>query len=434
MSHSAGPDPYSPHTGSTEWAPLHYDLDLTVKLGGNRLDGVAKILLEALVPLKRVELDLVGLGVTKASVDGKKTGFKATPGKVKVELPHKLAPGERVTVAVTYGGSPGPRLGPWGDVGWEELDDGVLVAGQPDGASTWFPCNDTARAKATYAVSVSTDADYRAVANGRLVGHRRRSSRETFSYIMDEPMSPYLATLQIGRYREVTLAPTARVLVPAELQVRATTAFAKQAAMVAALEGVFGPYPFSEPYTALVTADELEIPLEAQGLSIFGRNHLSTEWEAQRLIAHELAHQWFGNSVTAASWRDTWMHEGFACFAEWVWSESSGGWPVRRRAHAAWEGLAKKPQDLVIGDPGAEDMFDDRVYKRGALAVYALLLAAGDDAHGLLAGWCTRNRFEVVTREDFEDYLRSVSPGGVDLVEVIRPWLDEENLPAFPER
>ena len=94
--------------------------------------------------------------------------------------------------------------------------------------------------------------------------------------------------------------------------------------MIALFEGLFGPYPF-DAYTVVVTDDDLEIPLEAQGLSVFGANHMDGRRGSERLVAHELAHQWFGNSLTVGLWRDIWLHEGFACYAEWLWSEASGG-------------------------------------------------------------------------------------------------------------
>ena len=93
--------------------------------------------------------------------------------------------------------------------------------------------------------------------------------------------------------------------------------------MMAVFTRRFGPYPFSQ-YTVVVTDDEPEIPLEAQGIATFGANYATTDWQSERLVAHELAHQWFGNSLTVRSWRDIWLHEGFACYAEWLWSEESG--------------------------------------------------------------------------------------------------------------
>ena len=112
-----------------------------------------------------------------------------------------------------------------------------------------------------------------------------------------------------------------------------------------------------------------------------------------RLVAHELSHQWFGNSLTLGSWQDIWLHEGFACYAEWIWSEESGGPSAHERAEEHHEKLADLDQDLVLADPGPELMFDDRVYKRGALTLHALRLTVGDDAFfALLRGWTDRAR------------------------------------------
>ena len=113
----------------------------------------------------------------------------------------------------------------------------------------------------------------------------------------------------------------------------------------------FGPYPFDR-YTVVVADDPLEIPLESQTMSTFGTNHLSRGWEAQRLVAHELAHQWFGNAVTAASLADIWLHEGFACYAEWLWSEASGRTTVDEEAERHHAVMLRRPQDLVLSDPG----------------------------------------------------------------------------------
>jgi aminopeptidase N len=178
-----------------------------------------------------------------------------------------------------------------------------------------------------------------------------------------------------------------RTLTPSDVDDGFEAAFGRQPEMMSAFIGWFGPYPF-DGYTAVVTADDLEIPLESQTLSTFGRNFCREDWHAVRLVAHEMAHQWFGNALTLRRWQDIWLHEGFACYAEWLWSEASGAETADHWARHHHERLADLDQDLVLGDPGPELMFDDRVYKRGALTLHALRLTVGDEAFfALLKDW-----------------------------------------------
>ncbi len=137
-------------------------------------------------------------------------------------------------------------------------------------------------------------------------------------------------------------------------------------------------------------------------MATFGANWLPGDRRHERLVAHELAHQWFGNSLTLGAWRDIWLHEGFACYAEWLWSEASGGWSTDRHARDHHRRLARLEQDLVVGDPGPDAMFDDRVYKRGALTLHALRLVLGDAAFfGLLRSWVAAHADGTVTTADF---------------------------------
>ncbi|MDQ4502642.1 M1 family metallopeptidase [Sinomonas sp. ASV322] len=439
------PDPYTPGHGTAAYRVRRYDLDLDVRLASNRLSGQARIRAEAREKLDTVSLSLAGLRVTKVFVDGAKPAKSAQRGDQLVVTPRNRIPkGRAFDLEIRYEGSPRPIDGRWGEVGWEELDDGVLVAGQPVGAPTWFPCNDHPSQKAAFRIAVTADAGYRVVSNGVLTSRRTRSSRETWVYDQPEPMSPYLATVLIGRYRDLELgrlpdrgSGRVRVLaaVPPELRAEAATGLKDQVRMVKLFSELFGPYPFRD-YTVVVTEDELEIPLEAQSLSIVGRNHIKRTWEAQRLLAHELAHQWFGNSVTVRCWADIWLHEGFACYAEWLWSEEAGIAPVKERAAAAWKLLATKPQDLLIGVPGPDHMFDDRVYKRGALALHAVRRAVGDDRFfRSLRAFASEYRHGLASTADFVEILDRVCAGArkFDAAAVLRPWLYQRALPAPPK-
>lgn len=426
-------DDYTKHHGSATYTVENYDLELTCKLASNLLTGKAVLRIRALKDTSVIALNLHALRILKATCQGKKLPVVKRHHRMEVTLPGKLAAGEHTELTLRYTGTPRVQDGVWGEVGWEELTDGVLVSGQPTGAPTWFPCNDHPSHKSTYRFSITTDAGYRAVANGALLEQRRAASRDTWVYEQREPMASYLATVQIGRYTEIPFDNEHHLVAYAvpgmELKVRG--AFGNQGTMAEVFERHFGPYPF-ENYKIVVVNDELEIPLEAQGLSIFGTNHLSLEWDAQRLIAHEFAHQWWGNSLTLRRWKDIWLHEGFACFSEWVYSEAAGVMSMKDRAQLAWELLNDQAQDLTIGDPGSADMFDDRVYKRGALALYSLKCALGEATfYSMLQDWVAIRRHEHVDTDGFIAHAQGVTQT-VDVAHLLNLWLYEQELPSLP--
>ncbi len=246
-------------------------------------------------------------------------------------------------------------------------------------------------------------------------------------------MATYLATVQIGRYQEQVLATAPVPIIsvrPATLAARVDDALARQVEMMSFFGRLFGPYPFGQ-YTVVHTADALEIPIESQGLSSFGANHASTDWSNQRLVAHELAHQWFGNSLTLRNWRDIWLHEGFACYSEWLWSEQAGIRTADQQAATHWTRLSKLPQDVVLTDPGPCRMFDDRIYKRGALALHALRLHLGDASFfELLRSWTGGNRYGTVTTGMFLSHVSEMA--GHPATKILDPWLFTAPLPTLP--
>lgn len=426
-------DEYLPQNGNRGYRVSRYELDLEYKVESNRLVGKAKITAVTTATIAKFSFDLgPALRVSKVSVNGSRSvKFSQQRGKLKITPAKPVPSGAALVVTIQYAGIPKPINGFWGEVGWDELTEGSIVASQPNGAASWFPCDDHPVSKASYGITITTDSPYYAVANGTLVRKQTRASRTTWVYEQPEPMATYLATIQIGPYSQHTTSAgpvVMKAVLPHRLRRNFDHDFGRQTDMMDTFVRLYGPYPFAS-YTVVVTDDDLEIPVEAQGLSIFGANHCSGTRYFERLVAHELAHQWFGNSLTLGKWKDIWLHEGFACYSEWIWAENSGGSSAQdkaRRVHTMQRGL---PRDLILADPGPDKLFDDRVYKRGALTLHALRTTIGDDKFfGLIQEWTSKYRYSTVSTADFTDLA---SRFGCPRT-LWESWLDSEQLPPLP--
>ncbi|WP_405413052.1 M1 family metallopeptidase [Streptomyces decoyicus] len=437
-----GTDPYFPDHGDTRYRVHRYELDLDYRPVSNRLSGSARLsALAGPAPLADIALDLAAFRIQRVLLDSRTVRYTHRAGKLRIRPAEALAPGTAFTVEVRYTGNPKPVRSPWGGLGWEELTDGALVASQPVGAPSWYPCNDRPADKASYRVSITAPSPYTVVAGGRLLTRTTRASSTTWVYEQPAPTSTYLVTVSIGNYTAVPLTgpdpangqhppvPQAAHL-PARLLPEFTEDFGRQNRMMQFFQDMFGPYPFGE-YTVVVADEELEVPVEAQGMATFGTNHLDGARTSERLIAHELAHQWFGNSVSVADWQHIWLNEGFAKYAEWLWSEHAGGRTAATHAAAAHQLLATLPQNLLPADPGKKLMFDDRLYERGGLTVHALRCALGGDAFfRMLKDWTRKHRHGAVRTADFTTHAQQYT--AAPLEGLFDAWLREPALPPLP--
>ncbi|WP_250008176.1 M1 family metallopeptidase [Actinoplanes sp. M2I2] len=427
------PDPYLPGHGNGGYRVLHYDLDLDYRILTNRLAGKATVTARTTQPLSRFSLDLGAFRIQDVRVDGRRAGWTHRAGKLRVKPEKAIDHGSVFRVEVRYAGTPVPVSGRWGDLGWDELTDGVLVASQPDGSPSWFPCNDRPDDKATFLVTVTAASPYTVVVTGDPVSRRRGAGTTTWVYERNEPTSPYLMSVQIGRYELVELAPgpvVQRAAIPPRLRTIFRHDFGRHGEIMTALERLFGPYPFRE-YVVVVADDDLDDPVEAQGMAVFGRNHLDGRRTHERLVAHELAHQWFGNSLTVADWRHIWLNEGFATYAEWLWSSVSGGPSADIHATRWHIWLLSHPATVTVADPGVDRMFDPLVYKRGALTLHALRTTIGDPAFfALLRSWVAEHQHRTVTTAQFRAHAQRFAAEPLD--DLFTAWLDRPALPPLP--
>jgi aminopeptidase N len=193
--------------------------------------------------------------------------------------------------------------------------------------------------------------------------------------------------------------------------------------MIAFLEETFSLYPFNSS-GAIVDDDSVGYALETQTRPVYSRV------ARESTVVHELAHQWFGNAVSPERWQDIWLNEGWATYAEWLWSEDSGGDPAQASFDAVMEIPADDPfWDLVIADPGPLGLFQGAVYDRGAATLHALRVKVGDQAFFEAAQeWLERYDDSTGTTEDFEAVYEEVS--GQDLDSFFDVWLRTPSKPT----
>ncbi|WP_169747904.1 M1 family metallopeptidase [Pseudonocardia acaciae] len=429
-------DPYFPTDGNVGYDVEHYDLQLSYQPGDDDLDGTATIRLAATQRLTGFSFDF-GLDASSVTVDGRPATFSKKDAKLVVTPPEPLAERQRATVAVRYHGTPSEvRVN--GEKIWKTNRDGAVSVSEPHYATAWFPCNDHPLDKATYDVAVTVPDGTQALSNGLFLGSSPADGGRTrWSWRGTHPQASYLAFLAIGHYEiDNGTTPEGRPIIIAydrrlssEVRAAAQASVSRTHEVVTWASSLFGPYPF-EAEGAVVAADEEEDAEEFQTRPVYLGGEFATGPD-MNVVVHENAHQWFGDTVSPHGWRDIWLNEGFATYAEWMWSEHTGQATARDLAAKAYR--AHSADDdywlLAPGDPGADRLLDRPVYTRGAMTLQALRDAVGDDAFfTILRTWVSEHRYANGTTEQFVELAERVS--GKSLKALFQAWLFTKERPA----
>lgn len=423
-------DPLFPQLGNAGYAVDHYTLDLSVDVATNTLTSTATILAQASIALDRFHLDFHGLTIEEVTVNEESATYSRDNGELIVEPASTIAAGDPFTINVYYFGQPEPLpLAMLGEIGWLQRNGGILVVSQPVGAATWFPANDHPQDKATYTIRITVPRPYVAASNGLLAEVIETETGRTYVWEVINPMASYLATVAIDQFEVRTQEGPGGLpilnFIGVELPIEAVEALERTPEMIEFLEARIGPYPF-ESYGAIVA--DLHFSLETQTRSIISLGHLLGPRE--EVVMHELAHQWFGNSLSLAQWQDMWLNEGFATYISWLWAEHTrGAETFDRIVRGSYQApFLAKP----AGTPTADTLFHQTVYVRGALTLHALRLRVGDDIfYEILRTYYARYRDSHVTTADFIAVAEEVS--GQSLASLFQSWLYTTGLPAIPE-
>jgi aminopeptidase N len=420
-------DPYFPNLGNGGYDVESYELNLRYAPRSRILRGTATVTASATQDLSRFNLDLRGMDVRSVSVDGADAAHRRRGLELLVRPATPLPAGATFETRVRYRGQPQTLRDPGGGIeGWIETGDGAFVVAEPRGASTWFPCNDHPSDKASYEIEITVPRGLHGVSNGALVDRERNRRRSTFRWREDDPMATYLATVAIGRFeiersREAGI-PSYVALDPREAR-RSRETLRTTPRILRLFSRRFGPYPFETIGAIVEHAAFLGYALETQTRPIY------SSAPNQVLLAHELSHQWFGNAVTPAIWKDIWLNEGFATWAEWLWLARVRGVGLRQRFRRIY-GL---PADHALwrhppGDPGRSHLFDIAVYFRGGLTLEALRREVGAATFlRILREWLREHLYGNVTTPEFIALAEQES--GLELDRFFEVWLYREGKP-----
>ncbi|MEH1169144.1 M1 family metallopeptidase [Micromonospora sp. CPCC 205539] len=429
-------DPYFPTYGNGGYDVGRYAIKVRYDPAKDQLTGAATVTATATADLSAFNLDLAGLTVKSVTVDGAPATHTRQRNELVIKPAAGLITGNGFVAEITYGGQPKALENEvLGEGGFLHTSDGAIALGQPESASTWFPVNDHPSDKAAYDFEITVPDGLTAVSNGVPGGKTSKGGWTTWKWSEKSPMASYLSTVAIGKFRITTGEHKGRPVFSA-----ITTKVAKGAADASIertvtvadyLESVFGPYPFDAYGGVVVSDSRIRYALETQSRPVYSASFFQ-QGENTGVVAHELAHQWFGDSVALAKWEDIWLNEGFATYAEWLWAEHTDVRTAEQAFETKYANAAATLWKTPPGKPGVREIFSASVYERGGMTLHALRVAVGDKAFfEIVKTWAAEKRNGTATTAEFVALAERIS--GKQLDALFDAWLYGTKKPATPK-
>jgi aminopeptidase N len=391
--------------------------------------------------LPRLNLDFSSGKVSSVRVNGRAAQYRSVREDLVVTPARPVQHGDRLRVEVRHTSPTGKA----GTGGWLRTRDGLAMANQADAAHRVFPGNDHPSDKARFTFRITAPNALSVTAGGKLAGKVRKGRSTEWTYRLAHPMATELAQVSIGRsYVRHAKGPHGlplRDVVPSRDRKALEPWLAKTPGQLKWMERRLGRYPF-ENYGLLMADADVGFELETQTLSLFEKPLFAGStfpgWYKESVMAHELAHQWFGDSVSPKTWDDLWLNEGPATWYEWQYAAEHGGPSFEARVRAAyrksdrWREKFGPPARLHPARPGDKiDIFRKSVYDGSAVVLFALRAKIGADAFDRLQrAWLTQHRDGNGSTDDYIALVNKVS--GKDLTRFLKNWLYGSDTPPMP--
>ncbi len=425
-------DKLYPQHGNAAVDVLHYDLKLAWQAKARVLRGTATLRIRPVADASQIKLDFKPYTLDRVTVDG--AAVQATSTGDKLVVPAPVTTDKPVTLVVVYHGKPATTPMPSHRSDVEPLgltitkEGGLWTMQEPWGAYTWYPANDQPSDKAVYDIAVTVPTGWSAIAAGTPVGV---TGGNTFRYRSTDPMAAYLQTLAVGKYTKVTgKGPRGIPLTywyRPGLDEKFVPSMKKSPAFLSFLEKRFGPYPF--PSGGIVIVDSASGMETQQMITMGGRAKRFERQSYEETLVHEYAHQWFGDSVTPSTWTDLWLNEGWAMYAELLYSQSVLKFSDRELEDYLRRADAQLRRELgPPASPKAANFAESNVYLCPAAMLKELNDALGDAKFFALGkAWAQTNKNTQQTRASFTDFVNKQT--GRDFTKLINSWLDAKSTP-----
>lgn len=431
------------------WQPKHYVVSLTLNEQLSEIvAGNARIDVLVLKKTSLIDLDFGELTTTRVKVDAKPAAYTHRNGKLEITLAGPVNPGTKLVVEVAYSGKPRDGL-----ILSADRDGKPSVVGDnwPNRVHHWIPTFDHPSAKATVTFNITAPASEEVVANGRLdrVETTANGSR-TWTYSEGVPIPPYCMIIAVGQFARLEPSPPLPVpvsyYVPKSQSHLALKGFAPTIPSLEYFNELIAPYPYEklamiigatryggmENSSAIVFTTTMFDPQPAPKMS----QRFGIPRSTMNLIAHEIAHQWFGDSVTESTWSDLWLSEGFATYFAGLFLQRTDGEAafqeyLNRAAQAVFD--YEKKKRTPIFDPDTEDLMEllnPNNYQKGGWVLHMLRSSLGDDAFFRgIRNYYHQHKEATATTEDLRQALDKAS--GKDLSGFFKRWVYDSGHPKY---
>lgn len=427
----------------------HITLDVALDFENETISGTVSTTFSALYEeVKTVTFDAVDLHIERVSLgrgENKELAYSMGTKKLTVTLDRAYAYGEEFVVAIKY--SSKPRTGLHFIKPTPEDPTRPVQAwtfGQPGYASSWFPCHDSPNDRATTEIFATVPAQFLTIANGNLLEVTDHGATKTHHWRHDVPHAVYLISLVVGDFAVIKDSYKGK---PVNYYVRkdrkddAGYYFGKTPQMMqffSEYTGVEYPYDtYDQTVVELYTGAMEHTTATTHSFMLLLDERASLDVDLVPVVAHELAHQWFGDLVTCRDWASVWLNEGFATYFEELWTESDRGndhfklsMLGMKQAYLQEDGGYRRPIVYYVYASDGFEIFDKHTYQKGGWVLHMLRHQLGDATfRRAIKAYLERYRFREVITSDLERTFEEVT--GRSLAQFFQQWVHQGGYPAF---